>query len=212
MVRCPIASKTGWTLGLACSGPDSRITSLPCSAGSLVPRTGASTKSTPRRFASPMHRWVASSPMVLICSQTAWSISFWLAITGSAPSSPSMASKTALASASMVSTMVASCAALAGVSVTMAPSLASGSALSRERFQTRTFSPARAMFRAIAKPMVPPAPRTATVSVARTATVLVARAERSADFWLRVMPVSLVFGSGDPNSVTRDGRGQPRSA
>ncbi len=146
-----------------------------------------------------MHRWVASSPMVLICSQTAWSRSSWLAMTGSAPSSPSMAEKTALASASMVSTMVASCAASAGVSVTTAPSLASGSALSRERFQARTFKPARAIFRAIAKPMVPPAPRTATV--------LVARAERSADVWLWVMPVSLVFGLGDPGPVTRGGRG-----
>jgi hypothetical protein len=55
------------------------------------------------------------------------------------------------------------------------------------------------MFRAIAKPMVPPAPRTATVSVVRS--------ERSADVWLWVMPVSLVFGSGDPMPVTRTRRG-----
>jgi hypothetical protein len=49
------------------------------------------------------------------------------------------------------------------------------------------------MFRAIAKPMVPSAPSTAMVSVAR--------ADRSADVWLCVIPVSFEFGSGDPDRL-----------
>ena len=101
-------------------------------------------------------------------------------MTGRAPSSESMDCTTASASASMVSTMVAPSAASAGVSVMTAPSWARGSAFARERFQARTGRPARAMFRAIAKPMAPPAPSTATTSVV----------------WLLVMPFSFAFGSG----------------
>jgi len=71
IVRCPIASKTGWTRSLASSGPDSRTTSLPSAAGWRVPSTGASTNPTPWRFASAAQCLVASVPMVLIWTQSA---------------------------------------------------------------------------------------------------------------------------------------------
>ncbi len=77
-----------------------------------------------------------------------------------APSSPPAASATASASASIVSTNPAPSAASAGLSATVAPSSASGSAFSRERFQARTSNPAASKLRAIAAPMIP-VPRTA---------------------------------------------------
>ena len=51
-------------------------------------------------------------------------------------------------------------AASSGLSATSAPSFSSGSAFSRERFQTRTSMPAERKLRAIAAPMIP-VPRTA---------------------------------------------------
>ncbi len=78
---------------------------------------------------------------------------------------------TASASASIVTTMPAPRAATAGEPAITTPSSASGSALSCVRFQAVTLSPARAMFRAMAKPMVPPAPGTAMVSDTSTASV-----------------------------------------
>src|SRR5512143_1495378 len=59
-------------------------------------------------------------------------------------------------------------AASVAVSRTSTPSSARGSAFSRERFQARTSIPAFAMWRANGRPIVPPAPRTATVPVSVT--------------------------------------------
>jgi hypothetical protein len=69
--------------------------------------------------------------------------------------------------------------------------------LPRERFQARTGIPARAMFRAIGKPMVPPAPSTATVWV---------------DVWLCFMPAGYprrpgVIVWGDNLAGASGGRG-----
>ena len=46
-VRWPIASNTGSAVVRTVSGPAARTTSWPCSAGSLVPSTGESTKTSP---------------------------------------------------------------------------------------------------------------------------------------------------------------------
>ena len=76
-----------------------------------------------------------------------------------------MTSSTASASLSIVRTTVAPRAASRGRRAhDSAPSAASGAAFSGERFQARTSKPARARLRAIAKPIVPPAPSTAIVS------------------------------------------------
>lgn len=80
---------------------------------------------------------------------------------GSASAACRIACRTASPSRSIVRTTSAPSTASAGVPVTRAPSAASGSALARVRFQTRTSRPALARLRAIAAPMIP-VPSTAT--------------------------------------------------
>lgn len=105
-----------------------------------------------------MHAAVPASPMVLICSHTASG-----RIDPTAPCSPPMVPRTAAESESIVRTTSAPSAASNGLSASRTPSAASGSAFSRDRFQARTSIPDAAMLRAIGRPIVPPAPRTATV-------------------------------------------------
>ena len=89
-----------------------------------------------------------SRPIVLICSHTVPRAAM-----------PSIAARTASASESIVTTTVAPSAASAGVAQITAPSPARSCAFSGVRFQARTANPARAMLRAIALPIVPPAPQ-----------------------------------------------------
>ena len=141
----------------ASSGPEASTVSSPCSAGSFVPRTGASTNATPRRAASWASRSVAAIPTVLDWIQIAFS---------PAPSSASPAtSATTRPSGSIVSMNAVPRTASAGVSATVTPAIASAAA--RVRFQTRTSNPAFAKFRAIGAPMVP-VPSTAIGSTGRT--------------------------------------------
>ncbi len=133
IVRAPTQSKIGCTGSRSSSGPEASTTSLPCSAGALVPSTGASTNAIPRSSASATQRSVPSMPIVLICSQ----IASPPCPADSAPASPFIASITASVSATMVRMTSAPSAACAGVSKISAPSPASGSAFSRERFQAR---------------------------------------------------------------------------
>ena len=158
-VLFPTASKIGATGSRASSGPEASTSSSPCSAGCLLPRTGASRNTMPRCSARSAHRSVPAIPIVLI----------WIHVTPSgapanAPSSPSIDAITASASASIVTIACAPLAASAGVDARVAPTSVRGSAFSADRFQARTPTPARAMFRAIGRPIVPPAPSTATCS------------------------------------------------
>ena len=77
-----------------------------------------------------------------------------------------MAASTASASLSIVSTASAPSAAVAASVATAIPSDASGWAFPGVRFHARTWRPAPARLRAIAWPIVPPAPRTATERIA----------------------------------------------
>ena len=47
IVRWPIAAKTRSAAGRACSGPEAKMVSFPCSAGTLLPDTGASGRARP---------------------------------------------------------------------------------------------------------------------------------------------------------------------
>lgn len=157
-MRWPIASKTGSSGCSASSGPEARITSLPSSAGFLVPRTGASTKVRPRRAACSAQRSVASIPIVPAWTQVAPG-----AAAASAPSSPPATARVASASLRTVITVAAPLRASAGLAQAVAPSSSPSSAsFSAERFQARTSIPAASRLREIPFPIVPPAPRTAT--------------------------------------------------
>jgi hypothetical protein len=123
IVREPIASKTGVQASRAPAGPAASTTSLPCSAGCFVPRTGASTKVTPASRARFATSSVAAMPIVLIWSQIEPSV-----IAPKPPSSPVMTSRTGSADVSMVITASAPAAAAAGVSAISMPPSASGSA------------------------------------------------------------------------------------
>ena len=59
--------------GRASSGPDAKIVSSPCSAGPLLPDTGASMRITSGRSAPPSRRraQIPATPIVLICAQIA---------------------------------------------------------------------------------------------------------------------------------------------
>jgi len=63
-IREPTASKIGVQGSLASSGPDASTVSWPCSAGCLVPSTGASTNVIPCSAASRSSASVASIPIV----------------------------------------------------------------------------------------------------------------------------------------------------
>ena len=173
IVRAPRTSKIGSARSRTWSGPDARMTSLPCSAGAFVPRTGASTSVTPWLSASSVQRSVPAMPIVLICSQMTSS-----AGVASAPSAPCMTSSTASASLNMVRITLAPRTASAGESVSATPSSASGWARSGERFHARTANPARARLPAIGSPIVPPAPSTAIVVGVVIAAGLPAPAEK----------------------------------
>jgi hypothetical protein len=155
-VFCPLAAKTGSHVSSALSGPATMTSSSPFSAGSFVPDTGASTRVTPVSSASSAARSVAATPIVLICTQIAFSL-----MPFRAPSGPVIADSTASQSASMVRTTSELAADAAGVLATVAPSLASDSAFSRVRFQTLTLRPASSRSCAMALPMIP-VPSTAT--------------------------------------------------
>src|SRR6266498_3763141 len=73
MVRWPSASNRGATRERASWGPDAKIVSWPCSAGSLLPDTGASRSVTSGRSTCTMAatRSVPATPIVLICTQIA---------------------------------------------------------------------------------------------------------------------------------------------
>src|SRR4051794_6398606 len=153
-VFAPTASSTGLTRSRASRGPEARTTRSPCSAGCLVPETGASTNATPRSSAIAASRSLPAIPTVLICSQTA-----------SSPSESSVCpatSATTSPSGSIVSIASAPATASAGVSATSRPVC---SARSWFRFQTRTAIPASATLRAIGAPIVP-VPSTATTTLA----------------------------------------------
>jgi hypothetical protein len=92
---------------------------------------------------------------VLVCSHSVPS--------AAAGSACSIVSSTASPSVSIVMIASAPSAASAGVVTTVMPSPPSDSAFSRDRFQARTSNPAAAMLRDIPCPIVPPAPRSATV-------------------------------------------------
>ena len=125
----PIASKIASQRPTASCGPLASTISAPCSAGCLVPRTGASTSGTPRVAHSCATSSVPAMPMVLVWQSTAPS-----RIASIAPASISVAC-TAGASASIVTTTSAPSAAAEGESATGSPS---PSAFSRVRFHTRT--------------------------------------------------------------------------
>src|SRR4051794_11062526 len=141
----PSASNTGRQRS---NGPDARIVSAPCSAAGLEPRTGASMNS-PRASCS-----VASTPIVLICAHTAPFVA-----------TPSIACSTAAPSASIVTITSAPAQASAGVSHTVAPSIAS--ARSRVRFQARTPWPAATRLRPIGAPISPVPSNATRISVAQ---------------------------------------------
>ena len=100
----PIASKAGRSGLAADSGPEARMSSWPCSAGPLLPETGASTNVTPGRTAASRSRKprVAWTPIVPICAHT-------LPSANAAATPPSkMTDSTAAAVGSMVITTSAS--------------------------------------------------------------------------------------------------------
>ena len=73
IVRWPSASNSGATRARASSGPDAKIVSWPCSAGSLLPDTGASRSITSGRSTPTMAatRSIPATPIVLIWTQIA---------------------------------------------------------------------------------------------------------------------------------------------
>jgi len=151
-VREPIALKIGCARASASSEPDASTTSVPCSAGAFVPRTGESTSIAPCSSASSRHRSTPWTPIVLVCTQTAPD--------ASAGSARAALSSTALASLSIVIRRSQPVAASRGSPNSSTPCSRSGSARSAVRFHTRTAKPARARLRAIGSPMVP-VPRSA---------------------------------------------------
>jgi hypothetical protein len=151
IVRAPTASNTGATRSCCSSGPEASTISLPCSAGCLVPSTGASTSATPCSAASAAQRSVPSNPTVDICSHVIPPVS-------ACPAH----SRTASASVSIVSSRSAPAPASVGEPATNAPVSASGRAFSGVRFHTRTANPTAQRLRAIGAPMMP-VPSTATV-------------------------------------------------
>jgi transketolase C-terminal domain/subunit len=84
-------------------GPEAKVVSWPCSAGSRLPDTGASSRVTSARSAATMAatRSMPATPMVLICAQVAPGAS-----AASMPWSRAMA-RTASVSVTMVTTMAA---------------------------------------------------------------------------------------------------------
>ena len=109
------------------SGPDAKIVSLPCAAGSLLPDTGASRSVTSGRWSSTRAatRSIPATPIVLICAQIAPGAS-----AASMPWSRAI-EMTASASVTMVMTIAALRAASAAVSATSAPSSARSRVASR---------------------------------------------------------------------------------
>ena len=159
-VRVPTASKTGWSSAIEAAGPDASTVRAACSAGSLVPSTGASTTAM-RPDAAAATSCIPREPIVLLCIQTAPS--------RAAGRNSAATDRTARASKSIVRITSASRTASAGVAAKVAPASINGAAFSALRFQTVTLNPARSSERDIAAPIVP-VPSTAT--------------RRSAFFWL----------------------------
>src|SRR5436190_2345272 len=151
IVRWPSASKRGPTRERASSGPEAKIVSWPCSAGTLLPETGASRSVTSGRSASTMAatRSIPSTPIVLICTQIVPGAS-----AASMPWSRAI-EMTASASVTIVTTISARRAASAAVSATSAPSSARSRVARGSRFQTIVGMPARSALVAIPCPIAP---------------------------------------------------------
>ena len=152
-----MASKTGRSGLAAVSGPEARTSSWPCSAGPLLPETGASTNVTSGRATASRSRKsrVAWTPIVPICAHT-------LPSANAATTPPSkMTDSTAAAVGSMVITTSASRTASGADAAAPAPAPARAATAPGDPSQTRVSRPATARFLAIADPMMP-APITAT--------------------------------------------------
>ena len=141
------------------SGPEAKIVSSPCAAGSLLPETGASTSVMSGRSCSTSAatRSMPATPIVLICTQIDPGAS-----AASIPSSRAVA-MTASASGTMVTTIAARRAASAALAATSAPCSARSRVASGARSQTTVGIPARNALPAIPCPIVP-TPITATGS------------------------------------------------
>src|SRR4051794_15160108 len=155
----PRASNIGASLVCTEVGPDARISNFACSAGPLLPETGASTKETSGRRSATRSakRSVAARPMVPICTNVApdatdCSVFWW-----------SSTDVTASASGSMVMTASASATASFGLEATVAPAAAAATVLAAVRSHAVVARPFRQRLMAKADPMVP-VPRTVTLS------------------------------------------------
>src|SRR2546423_9137884 len=132
-----------------------KTVSVPSSASERLPRTGASSRPV-RSPSTDASRRTASAPTVDI------SITVAPAPTPAAtPSPPSVTSRNAAGSATIVSTTSARAAASAGVAAAPAPASTSGAAFSAARFQTTRSWPASRRRRAMRLPIAPsPTPAT----------------------------------------------------
>jgi hypothetical protein len=162
-VRWANASNRAATRGRAASGPEAKIVNWPCSAGCLLPDTGASSSRTSGRSSRTIAatRSVPATPMVLICAQIP------PASAASMPWSRAM-DMTVSASVTIVTTTPARPAASAAVAATSAPSPARSWAAAGLRSQTIVGIPARNALIAIPWPIAPMPSTAAQVPSART--------------------------------------------
>ncbi|HEY2078323.1 MAG TPA: hypothetical protein VGH53_18485 [Streptosporangiaceae bacterium] len=154
----PIAPNAGSSAGLAAAGPDASMSSWPCSAGPLLPDTGASTNDTSGRTlrSRSATSMVAGTPIVPICAHTA-------PLANAVAGPLNMTDDTASAVGSIVITTSAPLTASADDSATRAPAPAGPAVAAADWSQTVVASPAPTRFLAIAEPMMP-VPSTATCS------------------------------------------------
>ena len=145
-----MCSSSGSTCRKVSSGPEATRVSMPARTTLPLPLTGAARKATPR-----------SAHAARIASEALWStVEQSTTILGtssgsaSSPPSPTSTCSRSLLVDTIVKT-ASSPRSSAMLSATMQPRSASGSAFARVRFQTVTFTPARASRAAMAAPMRP---------------------------------------------------------
>src|SRR5690606_5074818 len=143
-------SRSGLTRSSASASPPTITDSVPFSAPSLPPETGASSMATPRAASSPARRRVAAGATVLMSTSTLPGSRPW-----TAPSSPTTTASRSGVSDTIVKTTSRPTAHSRGVAARAAPAAASGSSRSRVRLWTVTSCPAASRRLAMGAPIVP---------------------------------------------------------
>src|SRR5262245_2715333 len=171
----PIASNRGSARSNASSGPPTMIESVPASAPTWPPETGASSIETPFSPSRSANDRVAIGSIVLmsITSEPG-------AAPSAAPSAPSSTRSTSGVSGSIVTITSEARATSAGLEAHEAPSATSASTGGAGRECTGSGNPADSRWRAIGAPMTP-RPTNPTRSVTRLGDRLIGDAERLVD-------------------------------